>query len=112
MPLAIERRCDIFAPHNAPLTVTPVRTVQEDHDAEEGYRAMTSSLMQEQQGAKDLVEVANRLQDRFFCVYLHNPSVKVQAVDDDNRGLATPGLHLLPAARRAGDGCGPNQAVW
>ena len=44
---------------------------------------MTASLVQAQQGAKDLVEVANRLQDRFFCVYLHNPSAKVKNVDDD-----------------------------
>ena len=44
---------------------------------------MTASLVQVQQGAKDLVEVANRLQDRFFCVFLHNPSAKVKAVDDD-----------------------------
>lgn len=56
---------------------------QDDHHAEEAYRAMTSSLVQAQQGAKDLVEVANRLQDRFFCVYLHNPSAKVKAVEDD-----------------------------
>ena len=56
---------------------------EDDHHAEEAYRTMTASLVQVQQGAKDLVEVANRLQDRFFCVFLHNPSAKVKAVDDD-----------------------------
>jgi len=57
--------------------------VQDDHHAEEAYRAMTASLVQAQQGAKDLVGHANRLQDRFFCVYLHNPLAKVKAVEDD-----------------------------
>ncbi len=55
--------------------------MQEDHHAEETYRAMTASLVQEQQGAKDLVEVANRLQDRFFCVYLHDPMVKTKSIE-------------------------------
>jgi hypothetical protein len=57
---------------------------QEDHHAEETYRAMTASLVQEQQGAKDLVEVANRLQDRFFCVYLHDPMVKTKNIEAMN----------------------------
>ena len=55
---------------------------QDDHHAEETYRAMTASLHQDQQGAKDLVEVANRLQDRFFCVYLHDPMVKTKEIED------------------------------
>mmetsp|Transcript_46678 Transcript_46678/g.146341 ORF Transcript_46678/g.146341 Transcript_46678/m.146341 type:complete len:830 (-) Transcript_46678:97-2586(-) len=56
---------------------------EDDRRAEDAYNAVASTQVEPQHGAKDLVEVAHRLQDRFFVVNLHNPSARLKRVEDD-----------------------------
>mmetsp|Transcript_36502 Transcript_36502/g.82288 ORF Transcript_36502/g.82288 Transcript_36502/m.82288 type:complete len:827 (-) Transcript_36502:97-2577(-) len=62
---------------------------EDDRRAEDAYKAVASTQVEPQHGAKDLVEVAHRLQDRFFVVTLHNPSARLKRVEDEGNLLTS-----------------------